>query len=996
MLGTWSLRRCRPVLIAILLVGCVIGGRTAASERLTEAHRRILAELESRWWGWPAEPSPIVPAPKACRSLGGRWTLSPDEPVFVLLGPSPTVQEAYAADVLRRELTGRLGLRCQIVDLAEQIKTDNPIICLGTTSSNPQVARLAAAAKIDRDALAVGESYAIDFVSEETDGRRWALVAGGDPVGCIHGAFSLVQLVQSVDGAIEVALWSVRDFPTVAVRSLRGVGEALGMKLQVHTLSRYLGRNVTGDEIHDDALMLPCLDFLARNRINCFHVLAGMENDAQLPERLGHLVDEAHRRGIQVVGGFRPVGAQQGDRSTFPCYTNESDVHKVLGFYRQYLDAGCDVLYFMADDYYRDKLAGHCPKCIARFGGLAGEQQFMLHEILKLARERGFPEDRILFCPTHYDVNASEGYLDVFNDDPTLRNVQLTFTYFTEDVIERRKQELPHLRYALFYNGPRWLAYYARGQSATTRRALDPFARNALYFPVYYGWHAAQYDPSAGWFVGTGEDLRRTFHEVIPRETARSTLLGNIANYSDSVFKGPVEYALWGHYAWNPEKHGTKRSEVLIGDVLFGPENGRTMAQLNRVLLDLTRLVYHDVPVPADFQTTLQDRLELARLLSEDLRDGYRAYRRTVATDYIPPTRDFYVELGLADVAKYLELLELCVRQRGLTGEPPIVSPPARYSGVVFPSETPDGFFISGGAQAALDACLSDLYRYSIPDNRWERVSPKSELIPPRCGHSAVPIGGKVFFFGGTSKGWEKLCNDLYVYDQQGGQFTLVEESAGPIPEPRFNHAACADRDGRMWIFGGLTFDHKDLGGLCCYCVGENRWRTVDEPKGDAPGPRYGARLACHGGSLYLFGGTRTGGGRLGDFYRFDLQEQTWHRLPSGSGDAPTPRYAHSLLPVGDALYVFGGGGSGYLNDLYRYDFGSGRWTRLSPGGQIPGPRGFVQPICPDGSNVYLFGGWQPADERGAPVSADLYRYNVGENRFTRLYSTYAWNLSGG
>ncbi|HUT89381.1 MAG TPA: kelch repeat-containing protein [Thermoguttaceae bacterium] len=986
-----SVRRSGPVLIAVLLLGAVLGGRTAASERLSEAHRRILAELESRWWGWPAAPSPIVPAPKVCRSLGRRWQLSADEPVVVLLGPSPTAQEAYAGDVLRRELTGRLGLGCEIVDSADEIKTGNPIICLGTTTGNPHVARLAGLAKIDRDALAAGESYAIDFVSEETDGRRWILVAGGDPVGCIHGAFSLVQLLKSVEGTTEVELSSVRDFPTVAVRSLRGVGEALGMKLQVHTLSRYHGRNVTGDEIHDDALVLPCLDFLARNRVNCFHVLAGMENEAQLPERLAHLVDEAHRRGIRVVGGFRPVGSQQGDRSTFPCYTSETDVQKVLGFYRQFVDAGCDTLYFMADDYYQDKLAGHCPQCIARFGGLAGEQQFMLHEILELAREREFLEDRILFCPTHYDVNAVEGYLNVFNDDPKLRNVPLTFTYFTEEIIERRKQEYPHLRYALFYNGPRWLAYYARGRSATTRRALDPFARNALYFPIYFGWHAAQYDPGAGWFVNTGEDVRRTFHEVIPRETARSTLLGNIANYSDSVFKGPVEYALWGHYGWNPEKHGTKQSEAVIGDGLFGPEGGRTMGQLNRVLLDLTRLVYHEVPAPAEFRATLDDRLELARLLLEDLRDGYHAYRRTVAPDYIPPTRHFYVELGLTDVAKYVELLQSCARQRGLTGLPPIVSPPARYSGVVFPSESPDAFFIFGGAQAALGACLSDLYRYSIPDNRWERVSPSSELIPPRCGHSAVPIGGKVLFFGGTSKGWESLDNDLYVYDQQGREFALVEESTGPIPEPRFVHAACADEEGRMWIFGGLTYDHRDLGDLCCYCPQENQWQRIEDSKGDAPGTRYGSRLAYHGGSLYLFGGTRTGSGRLGDFYRFDLEDQTWRRLPGGSENAPTPRYAHSLLRAGDSLYLFGGGGNGYLNDLYRYDLAAGRWERLSPEGQIPGARGFVQPICPDGKNIYLFGGWQPADESGASVNADLYRYDVEENRFTRLHTGPKW-----
>ncbi|MHC4402369.1 MAG: kelch repeat-containing protein, partial [Planctomycetota bacterium] len=655
---------------------------------------------------------------------------------------------------------------CRVVDGADDdVETGNPVVCLGTPQSNPHVARLLTLAKIDAPSPDVAESYAIDFLSDKNGPGRRILVAGGDAVGCIHGASSLIQLFGAREGKTAVKLCTVRDFPTVSVRSLRGVGESLGMKLQLNAHTRYYGRSVTGDEIHDDALMLPCLDRLARNRINCFHVLAGMENEAELPDRLPHLVAEAHRRGIRVVGGFRPVGSQRGDRSTFPCYTNPDDVAKVLGFFRQYIEAGCDMLYFMADDYYPDKLAGHCPECIARFGNLAGEQQFMLHEILALARDEGFPADRILFCPTHYDVAAGENYLEVFDRDPQLRPVSFTFTYLAEEMIDKRREEYPNVRYALFYNGPRWLAYYHRRGSAATQRALARFARNALYFPIYFGWHSAQYDPEVGWFTGTGQKLRRTFHEVVPRQTARTVLLGNIANYSDSIFKGPVEYALWGHYCWNPEAHDTRQSETAVGDALFGPGNGAIMAKLNRVLLDLTRIVYDDVPLAESFQNTLAERLALAGALCENLKRGYRRYREGVAADYVPATQDFYVDLALDDLDRYLALLHSCARQRGLTGEAPVVHPRPRYSGVAFPSANPDAFFISGGAQSALSRCLGDLYRYVISENRWESVSGPKGVIPPRCGHSAVPVDGKVLVFGGSSKDCEILYDDLYAYD---------------------------------------------------------------------------------------------------------------------------------------------------------------------------------------------------------------------------------------
>ncbi|MHC4402368.1 MAG: Kelch repeat-containing protein [Planctomycetota bacterium] len=219
----------------------------------------------------------------------------------------------------------------------------------------------------------------------------------------------------------------------------------------------------------------------------------------------------------------------------------------------------------------------------------------------------------------------------------------------------------------------------------------------------------------------------------------------------------------------------------------------------------------------------------------------------------------------------------------------------------------------------------------------------------------------------------------------------MVDGPAGATPAPRFVHAACGDGEGNLWIFGGLTFDHADLGDLWCYSPSANRWRKVESPGGDVPGPRYGARMACCDGRLYLFGGNVTGVGRLGDFYRFDPEADTWQRLTRSSGDVPGPRYAHALIAVDDGLYLFGGGGAGYLNDLYRYRPAADRWERLDPEGEIPGPRGFVAPVCPDGKGIYLFGGWQPADSYGAPVNADLYRYDIEKNRFTLLSTSPKW-----
>jgi len=984
------------VIAGYVILSCVdfVG---AAEERssLSESHQRILADLESRWWGWRSEPAPVVPAPKWWKSLDQVWELSQQQDVVVATGPNPSPQEAYIAEMLGRELTGRHGIQCRVAEDAKALKTPAPVICLGTRESNAQVAKFCQTDKEAANALRRPESYVIDFVEDQGAEKRWILIAGGDPVGCIHGGYSLMQLIDSDSGRVTIRACRVRDYPTVAVRSLRGVGESLGMKLQVHTDSRYLERKVTGDEIHPDELMLPCLDRLARNRINCYHILSGLENGPKLPERMQHLVEESHRRGIKVVGGFRPVGAQQGDRSTFPCYCDEQHVQIVLGHMRQYIEAGCDFIYFMADDYYSDKLDGHCEKCIARFGDLAGEQQYVLHQIVELADEMGMDNRQILFCPTHYDARSPRDvdYLKIFNDDPMLKGIRLTFTYLTEDVIQDRKQTLPNLTYALFYNGPRWLAYYYR-QSPNTRGVLANSARNAMYFPIYYGWHAAQYNPTQGWFVNTTDAVRRNFHEVIPGHTKDTTLLGNIANYSDSIFKGPMEYALWGHYCWHPEVHDTKQSEVAVANFLFGLENGETFAQLNRVLLDMTRVVYEDVTPPKEFLETLDDRIELAKILHRRLKENYEAHSNSVAPDYIPATQDFHAKLGIEDIGKYIEKIEQIVELRGLLTGKPDATPSPRYAGVIIPSDSNDSFFVSGGCQGGnLTGCLNDLWRCHVTEDRWEQLDVPIGMMTPRCGHSAVTVGNRVFFFGGTSESFVRVHNSLHEFDISKGTFREITEVQGGPPPERLVHAACTDSRGRMWIFGGLTTDRKALGDLWCYHTTENRWERIGDAPGGLPGPRYGTRMACVGDCLYLFGGSREKGPTLNDLYQFLPEQQRWKRLEESSGERPSARYAPAFIAIGKQIYLFGGGDGkgGYLNDLYTYGPSADRWEKLAPRGDVPTPRGCPLPLGLDENRIYLFSGAQSAAQFGSWINGDLHAYDIRENTFTRLRSGITW-----
>ena len=110
---SWGRRRW--IVASAIVLSAV--GEAAATELngLSQAQREVLVELESRWWGWRREPAPIVPAPKSWKLLKEQWPISTQQEVVVLTGAEPSEQEAYIAEMLRRELSGRYHIPCRVV-----------------------------------------------------------------------------------------------------------------------------------------------------------------------------------------------------------------------------------------------------------------------------------------------------------------------------------------------------------------------------------------------------------------------------------------------------------------------------------------------------------------------------------------------------------------------------------------------------------------------------------------------------------------------------------------------------------------------------------------------------------------------------------------------------------------------------------------------------------------------------------------------------------------
>ncbi|MEW5318732.1 MAG: hypothetical protein WDW38_009927 [Sanguina aurantia] len=96
------------------------------------------------------------------------------------------------------------------------------------------------------------------------------------------------------------------------------------------------------------------------------------------------------------------------------------------------------------------------------------------------------------------------------------------------------------------------------------------------------------------------------------------------------------------------------------------------------------------------------------------------------------------------------------------------------------------------------------------------------------------------------------------------------------------------------------------------------------------PVPRVAHTAAAVGTSIYIFGGRtgmEMGDGAMDDLWVFDTVTDAWSQVLGATGDLPAKRSFHTMVALGQKLYVFGGCGVvDRLSDMYEFDIqvGSG------------------------------------------------------------------------
>ncbi len=288
--------------------------------------------------------------------------------------------------------------------------------------------------------------------------------------------------------------------------------------------------------------------------------------------------------------------------------------------------------------------------------------------------------------------------------------------------------------------------------------------------------------------------------------------------------------------------------------------------------------------------------------------------------------------------------------------------PPARRDHT-FTGDTPRGSAYLLGGRTGATRALGDFWIFDAARGAWKKgpVGP-----PPRFGHNAAVIAGKLRVFGGQS-GPDAFLNDVWEFDPDAGAWTRRSAGGSAGPAKRYGAAAAVIAD-RLIVTHGFTNSGRfdDTWALA------DRWTDVSPADGPRPIKRclHRAVFWSQENALALFGGQTNGDPYLGDFWLYDPPAKRWRE--SKAARPPSPRNLFAMMALDDRVWIFGGrADNGALNDLHYIDSAAGGWKPFSATGQKPSPRSGIEAAVLEPSRALIFGGKADAGEL-----SDLWEFN--------------------
>ena len=227
-----------------------------------------------------------------------------------------------------------------------------------------------------------------------------------------------------------------------------------------------------------------------------------------------------------------------------------------------------------------------------------------------------------------------------------------------------------------------------------------------------------------------------------------------------------------------------------------------------------------------------------------------------------------------------------------------------------------------------------------------------------------------------------------------GFRWTRILEQG---PEMRGGHQMCADSSNKLiYLFGGWN-GTNDLGDLWVYSTESARWKclSTNVQLDGGPSPRSCHKMIFHPkrNALFILGKyieaeSRGGDLKNGDFFYYDIPNDSWHQISHSTKDEGGPEliYDHQmeLDEAKDTLYIFGGRNihsnmEANYSGLYSYHIATRKWTLIRSDDHQPPATPYIKArighsmlFNANERCLYIFSGQRVKDYLG-----DFYKYNV-------------------
>ncbi|KAL0483725.1 hypothetical protein AKO1_013999, partial [Acrasis kona] len=188
--------------------------------------------------------------------------------------------------------------------------------------------------------------------------------------------------------------------------------------------------------------------------------------------------------------------------------------------------------------------------------------------------------------------------------------------------------------------------------------------------------------------------------------------------------------------------------------------------------------------------------------------------------------------------------------------------------------------------------------------DRELQLVPTNNKIQPRSFSSSFCKENQLFVFGGKANGY---LNDIWCLDlgtNVWSQKQYLFDNKWYVPSPRYGQCAVL-LDNKAYIYGGYDNSGFTDSYLYVYQIDENKWLQPVEII-DAPS-RFHHSMVLVGDAIYIYGGCNEKRTCFSDFFSVSTKNFFVTMITGEDGFAPTARFGHCMYYFDEMFYIIGG-----------------------------------------------------------------------------------------